>query len=445
MTQEPKIFPYIEHLLQGAEVVWKPLGEVVDFQNGFAFKSNLFRDYGEAIVRITNIDGKSVDLSDVKYFSISDYSTNMSPYKINKGDILIAMSGATTGKIGFYNYEYTSYLNQRVGKFIPNPHILNNRYLYHYLLSKVEDIYIIAGGGAQPNLSSNKLMEKILIPLPPLSVQQEIVRILDKFTTLEAELEAELDCRKRQYNYYRNHLLSYEGNEVVWKTLGEVGTFIRGNGLQKKDLITSGVPAIHYGQIYTYYGVSAEQTISFVSSETAKGLRKVDYGDVIITNTSENIDDVGKAVAYCVKEQGVTGGHATIFKPSEKIIGKYLVFYTQTTEFSNQKRKYAKGTKVIDVSANDLAKITIPLPPLSEQQRIVGILDKFDTLVNSISEGLPREIELHKKQYEYYREQLLTFPSSLRATPTSSLRGEAIQTSKADSEAPRQTKTDALP
>ena len=89
MTQEPKIFPYIEHLLQGAEVVWKPLGEVADFQNGFAFKSNLFRDDGEAIVRITNIDGKSVDLSDVKYFSISDYSTNMSPYKINKGDILL--------------------------------------------------------------------------------------------------------------------------------------------------------------------------------------------------------------------------------------------------------------------------------------------------------------------------------------------------------------------
>ena len=92
-------------------------------------------------------------------------------------------------------------------------------------------------------------------------------------------------------------------------------------------------------------------------------------------------------------------------------IGKYLVYYTQTIEFSNQKRKYAKGTKVIDVSANDLAKITIPLPPIEEQERIAGILDKFDTLVNSISEGLPREIELRRKQYEYYREKLLSFPT----------------------------------
>ena len=183
-----------------------------------------------------------------------------------------------------------------------------------------------------------------------------IVRILEKFTTLEAELEA----RKKQYEYYRDNLLTF-GDEVEWKALGEVGAFVRGSGLQKIDLTTSGIPAIHYGQIYTYYGVSVEQTISFVTPKTANGLKKVDYGDVIITNTSENLEDVGKAVFYSVKEQGVTGGHATIFKPSKEIIGKYLVYYTQTAEFSNQKRKYAKGTKVIDVSANDLAKIIITI------------------------------------------------------------------------------------
>ena len=202
-------------------------------------------------------------------------------------------------------------------------------------------------------------------------------------------------------------------NNIKIVLLGEIGGFTRGNGLQKKDFTKNGIPAIHYGQIYTYYGTCTHKTISFVSSNTAKKLRKVNYGDVIITNTSENVEDVGKAVAYYGKKQGVTGGHATIFKPSERIISKYFVYYTQTADFSNQKRKYAKGTKVIDLSANDLAKIKIPLPSIKEQARIVAILDKFETLTTSISEGLPKEIALRRKQYEYYREQLLSFPKRL--------------------------------
>ena len=205
-------------------------------------------------------------------------------------------------------------------------------------------------------------------------------------------------------------MLSFEEDEVEWKSLGEVGQLIRGNGLQKKDFTETGVPAIHYGQIYTYYGTFATETKSFVSPELAKTLRKVDRGDVVITNTSENLEDVGKALVYLGKQQAVTGGHATIFKPSEIIIGKYFVYFSQTTTFANQKRKYSKGTKVIDVSATDMGKINIPIPPLAEQERIVSILDKFETLTNSISEGLPREIKLRQQQYEYYRELLLSFP-----------------------------------
>ena len=389
MTQEPNIFPYIARLLQGAEVVWKPLGEVAELKRGTTITK---KTSNEGIYPV--ISGGQQPAYYIDQFN-RDGET-----------ITVAGSGAYAGFVMYWNEPI--FVGDAFSIKANEEQVLP-RYIYHFLLSIQEKIHDLKSGGGVPHVYA-KDVARFVIPLPPLSVQQEIVRILDKFTQLEAELEAELEGRKRQYEYYRNHLLSYEENKVEWKALGEVGTFIRGNGLQKKDLITNGIPAIHYGQIYTYYGVSAEQTISFVSPETAKGLRKVDYGDVIITNTSENIDDVGKAVTYCVKEQGVTGGHATIFKPSEKIIGKYLVYYTQTTVFSNQKRKYAKGTKVIDVSANDLAKIIIPLPPLEEQNRIVTILDKFDTLVNSISEGLPKEIALHRKQYEYYREQLLRFP-----------------------------------
>lgn len=194
--------------------------------------------------------------------------------------------------------------------------------------------------------------------------------------------------------------------------LGELGELVRGNGLPKSDFTESGVPAIHYGQIYTFYGLSTETTKSFVSQETAKKLKKVNSGDVVITNTSENFTDVGKALVYLGKEQAVTGGHATIFKPNSTIIGKYFAYFTQTDSFANEKRKYSKGTKVIDVSASDMAKIAIPIPcpdnpekSLAIQSEIVRILDKFTALTAELT----AELNMRKKQYNYYRDQLLSF------------------------------------
>ncbi|WP_261464746.1 restriction endonuclease subunit S [Serratia marcescens] len=206
-----------------------------------------------------------------------------------------------------------------------------------------------------------------------------------------------------------------EGVEVEWKTLGETGELVRGNGLQKKDFTESGVPAIHYGQIYTYYGLSTIKTKSFVSPELATKLRKVNKGDVVITNTSENLEDVGKALVYLGEKQAVTGGHATIFKPNEIILGKYFAYFTQTAKFANEKRKYAKGAKVIDVSATDMAKIKIPIPcpespkkSLEIQGGIVRILDTF----SSLTAELKAELKARKKQYNYYRDQLLSFEKS---------------------------------
>lgn len=203
-----------------------------------------------------------------------------------------------------------------------------------------------------------------------------------------------------------------DGVEVKWLPLGELGELVRGNGLPKSDFTESGVPAIHYGQIYTFYGLSTETTKSFVSHETAKKLKKVNSGDVVITNTSENFTDVGKALVYLGKEQAVTGGHATIFKPNSTIIGKYFSYFTQTDSFANEKRKYSKGTKVIDVSASDMAKITIPIPcpenpekSLAIQSEIVRILDKFTALTAELT----AELNMRKKQYNYYRDQLLSF------------------------------------
>lgn len=183
--------------------------------------------------------------------------------------------------------------------------------------------------------------------------------------------------------------------------------FLRGNGLQKKDFTRQGVGCIHYGQIYTLYDTFTEKTKSFVSPELAKKLKRAKQGDLIIATTSENIKDVCKAVAWLGKEEIAISGDAYIFRHNQN--SKYLAYVFQTEMFAKYKQQVVTGTKVMRVSGDNLAKFIIPIPPMEEQQRIVAILDKFETIVNDISEGLPAEIAARRQQYAYYRDKLLTF------------------------------------
>lgn len=234
-------------------------------------------------------------------------------------------------------------------------HDQNVKYLAYYFQTSAfqtqKQKYI---SGAKVRRVSKDNLAKMYVPIPcpkdhkrSLEIQAEIVRTLDAFSAqtqeLTRQLAQELSARQKQCDYYRDHLLSFKDNEVDWKLIGEVCELVRGSGLPKADFTESGVPAIHYGQIYTYYGVSTTSTLSFVSSDTASKLKKVNNGDVIITNTSENLEDVGKSLVYLGNEQAVTGGHATILRPSSMILGKYFAYFTQTKEFADKKRKYAKG------------------------------------------------------------------------------------------------------
>ncbi|WP_456480297.1 restriction endonuclease subunit S, partial [Nautilia sp.] len=228
----------------------------------------------------------------------------------------------------------------------------------------------------------------------------------DNFTELTAELTAELSLRKKQYEFYRDKLLTFSNDEVEWKKLGEIGQVIRGNGMQKKDFVENGFPAIHYGQIYTKYGLSATKTFTFVSNELAKKLKIANKNDLLIATTSENDEDVLKPLAW-LGEKTAISGDMMLFRHNENV--KYLAYYFQTTMFQKQKLKYITGAKVRRISKDNLEKFKIPIPPIEKQKEIVAILDKFDTLTNSISEGLPKEIELRQKQYEYYRDMLLSF------------------------------------
>ncbi|WP_193509052.1 restriction endonuclease subunit S [Cryobacterium sp. BB736] len=189
---------------------------------------------------------------------------------------------------------------------------------------------------------------------------------------------------------------------VSFKPLGEIARLVRGNGMPKTDFTDDGVGAIHYGQIYTRYGVWATDTISFVAPATAAKLAKAEPGDIIITNTSENVEDVGKAVAWLGSEPIVTGGHATVIKHDQD--SKYLSYWFQSESFRVQKKALATGTKVIDVSAKQLAKVRVPVPPLEVQREIVRVLDQFTQL----EAELEAELVARHRQYEHYRHVLLS-------------------------------------
>ena len=191
------------------------------------------------------------------------------------------------------------------------------------------------------------------------------------------------------------------GNMVEWKKLGDICDIIRGNGVQKTDFVEKGVGCIHYGQIYTHYGPFTYTTNKFVSKEVFEKARKASKGDIIMTDTSENVEDICKSVAYLGEEDIAVSNHALILKHKQN--PKFLTYSTLTDSFLIQKKKYVVGAKVSSIKPEYLAQIKIYLPSLSEQTRIVGILDTFTASI----ENLKQQIAERRKQYEHYRDQLL--------------------------------------
>lgn len=188
-------------------------------------------------------------------------------------------------------------------------------------------------------------------------------------------------------------------NGVEYKKLGEVATIRRGGSFQKKDFCEDGVPCIHYGQIYTRYGLFADKTLTFISEDAAKKQKYAVKNDIVMAVTSENIDDVCKCVAWLGDDEIAVSGHTAIIHHT--LNPKYLCYYFHTAMFYAQKKKLAHGTKVIEVTPDKLADITIPVPPMEVQSEIVKILDNFTELT--------AELTARKKQYEYYRDLLLDF------------------------------------
>ncbi|HGN0719045.1 TPA: restriction endonuclease subunit S [Proteus mirabilis] len=388
---------YLEKLLDGVDVEWTTLGN-------------------EHAVEIANSGRKPVKAAlrvagETPYYGANNIQDYVDGYTHAGEFVLIAEDGSAS--VENYSIQYAT------GRFWANNHVhvvrgkegLNTRYLYHYLCI-VNFVPFLSGGG-RAKLTKGKLVD-IPLPIPcpdnpekSLAIQSEIVRILDKFTALTAELTAELNMRKKQYNYYRDKLLSFDEDEVEWKTLGDTDFFEVGSGgtpsKRKTEYWDNGnIPWIKSESCNNESVYSASNFI------TELGLAKSNAK--LLKERTTLIALVGATIfktAFLEFEATTNQNIASIKSKNPNVVNDKFIFYYITNLYDvlkSEMRNYGM------LNLTTLRQFNIPIPAIEEQKRIVKILDKFDALTNSITEGLPREIELRQKQYEYYRDLLLSFP-----------------------------------
>lgn len=379
---------FIEKLLKNREIEFKSLGDVTEMKRGKT---------------ITAKDASGGDIPVISGGQKPAYYHN--EYNRNGKTITVAGSGAYAGFIMYW--EEPIFVSDAFS-IKSDETLLDLKYVYHFLLQHQQKIYGMKKGSGVPHVYPKDL-STLVIPIPPLDVQQEIVRILDAFTSLTAELTAELTSRQKQYQYFRDKLLNfddisdrggYETNpitkalwhnkKVVFKALGNISENL---DFMRKP-ITSGLR--EKGNI-PYYGASG--IVDYVKDYIFEG----DY--LLVSEDGANLLARNTPIAFSISGKNWVNNHAHVLKFNTYTERRFVEFYLNNIDLT----PYISGASQPKLNKNNLSNIKIPAPPFEEQQRIVTILDKFETLTNSIAEGLPKEIELRRKQYEYYREKLLSF------------------------------------
>lgn len=406
MDMQSKAKKLIE-MIQTAPVEWKPLGEVLVRTKGTKITAGQMKEMHKDNAPLKIFAGG-------KTFALVDFD-DVPDKDIHREPSIIVKS---RGIIEFEYYDKPfSHKNEMWSYHSVNKHIYI-KYVYYFLKSQ-ENYFRNIGSKMQMPQIATPDTDNYKIPIPSLETQQKIVKILDKFTeleaTLEATLEAELALRKRQYRYYRDLLLDFDNQigggiadgyqcrlkNVVWKTLGEVAEY-------SKNRICSDKLNEH-----NYVGVDnllqnreGKKLSGYVPSEGK--MTEYIVNDILIGNIRPYLKKIWQA--DCT---GGTNGDVLVIRVTdEKVNPKYLYQVLADDKFFAFNMKHAKGAKMPRGSKAAIMQYKIPIPPLPEQEKIVAILGKFDTLTHSVSEGLPHEIALRRKQYEYYREQLLAFPKA---------------------------------
>ncbi|ORO60180.1 type I restriction endonuclease subunit S [Streptococcus oralis subsp. oralis] len=439
LTSRKKQYSYYRDKLLSFEdevyqVEWKTLDTVSEQTN------NIFWNKIGDDELFKYIDLSSVDRVTNKIIETTAITKSTAPSRaqriVKSDDIILGTTRPTLKRFTKITDDYNNqicstgfYIFRTNGEVLPNYvyHIFSSSDFYKYLEEN-------QSGVSYPAISDT-LVKKYKIPVPSLEIQSRIVQVLDNFDTvcndLNIGLPKEIELRQKQYEYFREKLLTFiaegeytESRVEEWDNsalikllqwvfgsirveLGSICEFVRGNGLQKKDFTEIGKSVIHYGQIYTKYDFTVTETLSKTSEIVFEKLKKAYPNDLVMAITSENVEDVGKAIVWEGKEEIGISGDSYIIRTNQN--SRYLNYWFRSISFQSQKERKVTGTKVIRINSKDMEQFKIVLPPLTEQKRIVSILDNFNTLTNSLSEGLPKEIELRQKQYEYWRNRLLNF------------------------------------
>lgn len=381
MDMQSKAKKLIE-MIQTAPVEWKPLGEVADYEQPTKY-----------LVASKNYDDKfdTPVLTAGKTFILGYTDETEGIYKASRSPVIIFDDFTTANKWVDFDFKVKSSAMKIITS--KNEQDVLLKYVYYWLNTLPNSL---TDGDHKRQWISNFSNKEI--PIPPLETQQKIVKILDKFTKMEATLEAELALRKRQYRYYRDSLLDFDNQigggiadgyqcrlkDVVWKTLGEVVNIK--NGKDWKNLSSGDIPVYGSGGVMGYVDTFAYDKPSVLIPRKGS-ITNIFYVDFPFWNVD--------TIYYTEID-------------TSKLKPKFFYYFMRTIDLM----ALDTGSGRPSLTQTILNKIKIPIPPLPEQEKIVAILDKFDTLTHSISEGLPHEIALRRKQYEYYREQLLAFPKA---------------------------------
>jgi type I restriction enzyme S subunit len=352
----------------------RKLQDVCGFQNGFAFKSNTFRESGCPILRISNIQDEKVDTEKLVFFDPRDYRENLDRYRIVKGDLLIAMSGATTGKIGFNNEDTVFYLNQRVGKFEPSQGLIK-QFLFYFLSTKVEENLRISAGAAQPNLSTEQIKD-FAIPVPPLAEQQRIVGVLDEafagLATAQAHAAQNLQNARALFESHLQSVFTHRGKGWVEKRLREMSRINYGY----TESASSEKVGPHFLRITDIQDNRVDwETVPYCRIEKADLPKyKLADGDIVFARTGAT---TGKSYLVSEPPDAVFASYLIRVQLAAKEFSpRFLNLFFQTQSYWSAIRAGVSGSAQGGFNATKLGELVIPFPSSAkEQQEVVTQLD----------------------------------------------------------------------